>query len=321
MNARASTQKMANLPKERLEADKPPFSNTGIDFFGPFEVKQGRSMVKRYGVIFTCMVSRAVHLEVAHNLTTDSFLGVFSRFTARRGKPSVVFSDNGTNLTSADKELRRMLNDLQQDEIHANMAQHQIDWRFLPPYASHTAGAWERLIQSVKKILRALIRMQTLTDESLQVFMAEAERIMIDRPLTAATDTENQPLTPAMLLQSQAKTSSLPPGLFEKKDLYTRRWWRQVQYLADVFWKRWMKEYLPNLQRRTKWKQVQKCLKVGDLVLIADEATPRGHWPMGVVEEVKRSSDDLVRSVTIRTTKGLKERSVKNIVTLEETID
>ena len=242
--AKPCSQLMADLPAERLEADKPPFTNTGVDYFGPLEVKLGRSRVKRYGVIFTCLVSRAVHLEVAHSLTTDSFLGVLSRFIARRGKPSVIFSDNGTNLVGAEKELRKMLTSLNQERIGAALAPQQIQWKFLPPHASHMAGAWERLIQSTKRILQSLINQQTLTDETLLTLMAEAERIMNSRPLVAG-DPGSPPLTPAHLLQCRNDSSSLPQGVFDEKDTYARRWWRQAQYLADVFWRRWTKGVPP----------------------------------------------------------------------------
>ena len=242
---------MADLPAERLEADKPPFTNTGVDYFGPLEVKLGRSRLKRYGVIFTCLVSRAVHLEVAHSLTTDSFLGVLSRFIARRGQPSVIFSDNGTNLVGAEKELRSMLKSLEQERIDSTLAPQHIKWKFLPPHASHMAGAWERLIQSTKRVLNALVKQQTLTDEALLTLIAEAERIINSRPLVAG-DLGSPPLTPAHLLQCRNDSSSLPQGVFDKKDTYTRRWWRQAQYLADVFWRRWTSEYLPLLQTRSK---------------------------------------------------------------------
>ena len=308
---------MADLPPERLEANKPPFTNTGIDYFGPIEVKQGRSVVKRYGVIFTCLVSRAVHFEIAYSLNTDSFLGVFSRFVARRGRPSVVFSDNGTNLTSAEKELRTLINNFTQNQIDSQLTQQHIEWKFLPPYASDMAGAWERLIQSTKRILRALVGQQTLTDESLQCFIAEVERILNDRPLTSSRDPGEASITPAMLLQGRTSIP-LPPGDFSKKDAFSRRWWRQVQYMSDVFWKRWIQEYLPTLQRRSKWNQIHESLKPGDVVLVVDETVPRGQWPMGVIQAVNKSKDGLVRSATVKTNKGLKDRAISSIVVLED---
>ena len=98
---------MANLLVECLEANLPPFTNVGMDYFGPLMVKRGRAEVKRYGVIFTCLVSRAVHLEVASSLDTDSAINAIRRFTARRGPVKHMRSDNGTNLVGAEKELSR----------------------------------------------------------------------------------------------------------------------------------------------------------------------------------------------------------------------
>ena len=111
------TQQMAPLPADRVNTEHPPFHATGIDFFGPLIVRVNRSSVKRWGVIFTCMSCRAVHLELSHSLNTDSFLAAFSRFTSRRGTPRTVYSGNGTNLKSAEKELRELINQLEEDQI------------------------------------------------------------------------------------------------------------------------------------------------------------------------------------------------------------
>lgn len=107
LRAKAGEQKMADLPQDRLLPDKPPFTNTGVDYFGPFEIKRGRAKVKRYGVLFTCLTIRAVHIEVTHSLDTDSCINALRRFQARRGQVSVIRSDNGTNLVGAEKELRQ----------------------------------------------------------------------------------------------------------------------------------------------------------------------------------------------------------------------
>lgn len=104
LHAKAGEQKMADLPRDRLLPDKPPFTNTGMDYFGPFEIKRGRAKVKRYGVLFTCLTVRAVHIEVAYSLDTDSCINALRRFQARRGQVSIIRSDNGTNLVGAERE-------------------------------------------------------------------------------------------------------------------------------------------------------------------------------------------------------------------------
>ena len=102
----------------------------------------------------------------------------------------------------------------------------------------------------------------------------------------SSDDPNSPPLTPSMLLTSRNNQTSLPPGIFEERDTLTRRWWRQLQYLSDVFCKRWLREYLPALQCRSKWTNTSSNLKPNDLVLVVDESTSRGNWPLGVVDSV-----------------------------------
>lgn len=153
---------MADLPEERLVPDKPPFTTVGVDCFGPFQVRRCRSLVKRYVVIFTCLTIRAVHIEVAHSLDTDSFLLALRRFIARRGQVEEIRSDNGTNFTSGERELRESIQAWNHDKINEAMLQKNIKWSFNPPYGSHHGGVWERCIRSVRRILRALLQEQTL---------------------------------------------------------------------------------------------------------------------------------------------------------------
>ncbi|XP_073237647.1 uncharacterized protein [Porites lutea] len=249
----AGEQKMADLPCSRVTPDQPPFTCVGIDYFGPFLVRQKRSLVKRYGAIFTCLALRAVHLEISHTLDTDSFILALRRFIARRGQVKEIRSDNGTNFTGAEKELCVMISSWNQATIHDTLLQKGIKWVFNPPAASHHGGVWERLIRSTRKILEALTKEQVLDDECLQTLLCEAESIINGRPLTKVSDDPNdlEPLTPNHLLLLR-QNESLPPGLFEK-NTYSRRRWRQVQYLANVFWGRWKREYLPLLQERQKW--------------------------------------------------------------------
>jgi hypothetical protein len=152
------------------------------------------------------------------------------------------------------------------------MTEKEIKWNFNPPQASHRVGAWERLIRSTRTILKSLIKQQLLTDEQLLTLMTEAERIVSDDPNDLLA------LTPNMLLLMKSN-SSIPRGEFKNEDNYVKRWWKQEQYLANIFWRRWVRQYIPSLQSRSKWQRKTTDLRVGDIVLVSDENTTRGQWP------------------------------------------
>ena len=318
-HATPMTQKMAHLPEERTKSGEPPFTNTGVDFFGPFYTKRGRAQVKVYGVIFTCLASRAVHLELADSLSTDSFINALRRFVARRGQVRIIRSDRGTNFVGAERELKANIDQWNDKQVQEALLQKNIQWVFNPPHASHFGGVWERQIRTVRKVLDSLLRQQTLTDDSLRTLLCEVEAIINSRPLTCVSSDPGdlQPITPAHFLH-QREGIPLPPGLFDESDSASRKRWRQVQYLSDLFWKRWRKEYLPLLQQRSRWLRPSPNLQVGDLVILVDENTPRGHWRLGKVSEAIASPDGLVRRAKVRTNQTTVERPVTKLVLLSE---
>ena len=175
---------MANLPSIRLKAQLPPFSYVGVDYFGPLKVKRFRKTENRYGCLFTCLVTRTIHIEVAHTLETNSYIMAHRRMIARRGKPRGLQSDNGTNFVGADRELRDCLDNWDRGKIQDEMAQEGIERNFNPPAATHFGGVWERLIQSCKRAIKAVVGKQVLTDEVLLIIMAEVEALLNSRPLT-----------------------------------------------------------------------------------------------------------------------------------------
>ncbi|XP_013402959.1 uncharacterized protein LOC106168462 [Lingula anatina] len=314
---KTEVQLMADLPKERVTPYEPPFTCVGVDYFGPFNVKRGRSEVKRYGCIFTCLAIRAIHIEVAHSLDTDSFINALERFIARRGAPRMIRSDNGTNFTGARAELRRALLQWNQGKIHNFLLKREIDWKFNPPGASHMGGVWERQIRSVRSVLAGIMKQQTMDDENLVTVLTVAEGIVNNRPITKLSDDvqDERPLSPSHLLMLRGGPT-LPPGQFEAKDQYRKRW-KQVQYLADIFWSRWLSEYLPALQERQKWLKLTSNLKPGDLVMVCQDHTPRNQWPLGLVTGTRAGNDNIVRAVEVKTAHGIFERPITKICLLE----
>ncbi len=310
---------MADLPHDRLLPDEPPFTNVGIDYFGPFEIKRGRTLIKRYGVIFTCLTLRAVHIEIASSLDTDSCIHALRRFISRRGQVQTIRSDNGTNFIGAERELRKAIQSLNSDRIQTTLLEKGVRWIFNPPTASHHGGVWERQIRTVRKILNSIVKQQSLDEESLQTLLCEVEAIINSRPITKVSNDPNdlEPLTPNHLLLLKVKPS-MSPGVFDKADLYSRRRWRQVQYMADLFWKRWVKEYLPDLQERQKWQSLMKNLKPGDIVLIADESAPRNSWVMGRVLQTFTENKGLVRQAQVKTKTNTLLRPVTKLCLLLE---
>ncbi|XP_052778086.1 uncharacterized protein LOC128215439 [Mya arenaria] len=181
---RLKTQQMGHLPTERLTPDKAPFTYVGVDYFGPMYVKSGRKHLKRYGCLFTCLTTRAVHIEIAHSLDTHSFICALQRFVSRRGRPEKIFSDNGTNITAGERELRESVKQWNQTQLSKNLPQQEIAWHFNPPYASHMGGVRGRLVRSVKNALKYVVREQLLGDEALLTLATEVEKILNDRPIT-----------------------------------------------------------------------------------------------------------------------------------------
>ncbi|XP_058816615.1 uncharacterized protein LOC131679881 [Topomyia yanbarensis] len=184
LRARPQPPIMGDLPVARLAAFSRPFSYTGVDYFGPMQVTVGRRVEKRWGVLFTCLTVRAIHLEIAHSLTTDSCIIAIRNFIARRGSPIEIVSDRGTNFIGASRVLREALSEVDQDRMMQEFVSPNTKWTFNPPTSPHFGGCWERLIQSVKRVLDQVKPKRLPTDEVLRSMLMEIEMMINSRPLT-----------------------------------------------------------------------------------------------------------------------------------------
>ena len=306
LRAKVQDQKMADLPEDRLQI-APPFTNCAVDYFGPFLIKERRKEIKRYGVLFTCLSSRAIHLEVANTLETDSFINAFRRFVSRRGPINLLRCDQGTNFVGARRELAQALKEMDQEKIKNELLKTDCDYfafKMNVPGASHMGGVWERQIRTVRNVLSAILQDNStqLNDESLRTFMCEVEAIVNCRPLTVEGLNDPDaliPLSASQLLTMKTKVLMAPPGVFQPADQYSRKWWRRVQHLVNEFWTRWRKEFLLTLQTRQKWTRSRRDVQVNDIVIIKDDNLPRSSWPLGRIQRVNQSSDGRVRSALV----------------------
>lgn len=311
-------QRMGNLPECRLEPGM-VFRNTGVDFFGPMLVKERRSEVKVYGCLFTCLSTRACHLELVDDLSTDHFIMALKRFIARRGRPQSIYSDNGSNFVGADNELRKCIKQLDEERVQNFCAPRQIEWNFQPPSAPHFGGAWERLVQCTKKTLKAILANRIVSKVVLSTALAEAEGILNSRPITHVSNDAGdiEALTPNHFLLMRANPSYEDTDVSDR-EINSTKVWRQSQVLANFFWRRFTKEYLPSLTERKKWKEKKQNLKEGDVVLVAEPNQPRGVWPLGKIVSTYPGQDGMVRAVTVRTQTGEYKRPVTKLCLLEE---
>ena len=182
------------------------------------------------------MATRAIHIEVASALDTSSFMNAFRRFSCRRGYPTDVSSDNGTSFVGADREMREGVRKLNSSTLDAALLRKGVNWHFNLPAASHQGGIWERMIRTIRKILRVMTHEYIMTEEQLSTFLVETEKIINDRPLTPVSDHPHDlsTLSPRALLLRRLDTTEAP-DVFIKADGY-RRSWRAVQLLLDRFW-------------------------------------------------------------------------------------
>ncbi len=292
-------QKMADLPLERMEAT-PPFTYSGMDCFGPFYVKDGRKEMKRYGLLFTCMCSRAIHIEVLDDLSTDAFLNALRCFIAIRGNVSQLRSDQGTNFVGARNEFQELMKGIERERVE------ELGCNFVmnPPSSSHMGGVWERQIRTVRSVLTSILDQSSgrLDSSSLRTFLYEVMAIVNSRPLTTEHLNDPlgpEPLTPNHILTMKSSIIAPPPGEFVREDLYLQKRWKRVQFLSNEFWTRWRKEYLLNLQQRSKWNKDRRNAKVNDIVLLQDDCIPRNQWKLAKVVEVFQGADGRVRKLKL----------------------
>ena len=315
--AKACEQIMADFPRDRVDGNLPPFSHVGVDYFGPISVTKARTTVKRYGCVFTCLNVRAVHIEISCSLNTDSFIMALQRFISRRGRPVLLRSDNGTNFVGGHAELKAALKSWNKAQIDEYLKQKDIQWKFNAPTASHAGGVWERQIRTIRKLMYSITREQPCDDESLTTLMCHVESIVNGRPITTVSDDpmDKEPLTPNHLLLMRGELC-LPADMVTQRDVYRKRW-RKVQHLANEFWSRWTKEYLQSLQMRSKWMTERRNLAKNDLVMVMDERTVRGDWPLGRVVETYPDDQGVVRTVLVKTRGAERVRPIAKIALLE----
>ena len=255
-----SIPKMAELPQERLPKNNQfVFETTGLDFIGPFPVKNNGKLSSRYLLLFTCLVVRAVHLEVSNDLSTDSTINCIRRFVSRRGKPNKFISDCGKSFVGSNNSLQSSIADLKASTTFAaklHLMNVEIVWKLNPPAAPHFGGIWERLVQIFKSSLYKVIGSRTLTGEISCTVTCEIEANMNSRPLTNVPSDINDPLplTPNHFLLGRSSVN-LPPGVFIGDEKNISKAWRTSQQIAAHFWNRFLREYLPCQQIRSKWNK------------------------------------------------------------------
>lgn len=309
---------MADLPTSRITPSR-PFCHVGIDYGGPFIVRESRRRkareYKAYMALFVCFATKAVHIETVTELSTEAFLAAFDRFIARRGSPTDVYTDCGTNFVGAERQLQTLLGLEKEQSIIINDT--TCNWHFNPPAAPHFGGLWEAGIKSAKFHLKRAIGTQVLTFEELTTLLTRVEGILNSRPLTplSSDPSEIDCLTPGHFLIGQPLVALPELDLtLTKQNCLTR--WQLLRQCNQQFWHRWSHEYLSTLQVRSKWTSPGSTLAVGDVVIIKTPHTPPTVWPTGRITEVHPGKDDVVRVVTLKTAKGTTKRPAVQLVKL-----
>ena len=249
-------QLIGQSPHERTAVFDPVFANTGVDYFGPILVKNSirtrftSGHNKRYGEVFTCLTARATHVELAGDLSIDSFILAFKRFIARRGQPKVMFSDDGSNFRGKEKKLGDLFSKTDFDKVSKTLTNYKINQKFVSPLSPWMEGAWESIVKLTKKVPRIVKHDRPMYVDSLSTFITELDSVLNSRPLTSVTDDPNdyKVLTPNHFILGR---QSLPFTLNDDK-IANRARWRAVEALINLFWERFMQQYLPTLNIRKK---------------------------------------------------------------------
>lgn len=321
--AERATQLMGSLPVPRVNFSR-SFAHTGVDFAGPIDLRtaigRGKSTYKGYFSIFICMATRAIHLEAVTGMSTDHFMAAFDRFVSRRGLPSDMYSDNGTNFVGAQRtlgaELHEFLNQLQ-PTVAERLACKEVNWHFNPPSSPHFGGLWEAGVKSVKFHLKRSFGDKIFTYEEFNTALCQVEACLNSRPLCPQSNDPDDLnfLTPADLLGVRIGLIRPSPSLLHLNENRLGRW-QHIQHVAQNFWKKYSGEFLSRMQQRSKWNTSKRNLRVGDMVLVCDELASPNRWPIARITATHPGQDGLIRVVSIKTTNGVYKRPIAKLALL-----
>lgn len=278
---------MSDLPKSRVVASR-PFSHVGVDYAGPISLKDGKRrnarITRAYITIFVCFATKATHIEIVTDLTSAAFIGAFKRFISRRGNPTCVYSDNGTNFVGAYKQLQEFKefidNERTQDDLRQVLCDHEIKWKFIPSHAPHFGGLWKSAVRIAKRHMQRMLGDVNPTYEELYTLLCEIEAILNSRPLTPLSSDPNdlQCLTPGHFIIGTALNSFPVPDIDQNPGRMPVRWQR-VDQIRRQIWRRYHSEYLHTLMERNKWRTSKGSqLQTGQLVLILQPSLGPLQW-------------------------------------------
>ena len=322
--ARPQSQMVGQFPAERITPDF-VFNKVGLDYAGPLQLKLGRIrkpiIVKAYVCVFVSLSVKAVHLELVSDLTTEAFIATLRRFVSRRGKPTLLWSDHGTNFVGASRTLKEIVDFIESQKTQKAISEfcsvQNIQWKFIPEHAPHFGGLWEAAVKSFKAHLRRVVGDVKLTFEEMTTVLTQIEACLNSRPLVALPSSDDgiEALTPGHFLIGRPIEALPDPSLSYRSMSILTRWWL-CQSLVRHLWQRWSDEYLNSLRRFSKWHAPSKNLQVGDVVVLREDNVIPTKWPLARVVAVHAGHDGLVRVVTVKTTTGTYRRPVVKVVLL-----
>ncbi|XP_076295214.1 uncharacterized protein LOC143216229 [Lasioglossum baleicum] len=319
--AETATQVMQDLVTSRCRPS-PPFSHIGVDYAGPYQVRdapgRGKRTYKKYIAVFICFATHAVHLELVDDCSTAAFLAAFDRFTSRRGVPQTITSDNGTNFVGASNELARHFVEVTNSpELKNRCSTLLIQWKFYPPGAPHHGGMQEAAVRSTKHHLRRIMGSFASTSEEMSTLLCKVEATLNSRPITRVRDDPEclEILTPGHFLTGSPLISRPVPPVIDEPTTHLSRW-QQVQKFHELLWRVWSREYLQELQSRYKWQTEQKDLTVGAVVLLDNPLLPPNKWELGRVVKTFPGKDGHVRVVEVKTASSTYKRPITRVCQL-----
>ena len=298
-----------------------PYQTIGIDFAGPIKYRlTPKTEGKAYLVLYACSLTQGVYLDLLPSLETDKFLTSLKGFIARRGRPQVIYSDNGSTFKAAADWISKVR---KEEKFHHYLAKYDVAWRFNLSRAPWWGGQFERLIGVFKSAFRKAVGNGTITGSELSDIVLDVEIAINGRPLSYLEDDVEMPvLTPSSMLHLQpTQLPGLSPHHLQGTDVRKRA--KYLLRCKEAMWSWWSKEYVRSLRERHRISGGEQTPhpSVGDVVIIQDESRNRHSWKLGIVDELIVGRDGIIRAAKMQAGKGVMERAVQHLYPLELSVD